>query len=95
VQSGADYTLSMFVGGSASPVLLHLLADGAVIPPSSSVDPDRVDPWQELSRTYEAVDLGAYVGQDLSIVLGLGRPAPDGASGTQAHFDDVTLHYSR
>ena len=95
ILSDATYTLSMYASGSASPVVLHMLADGLVVDPTSSVHPILGGGFQEYSRTYDASDLSSYVGRSITIVLGVGRPQPDGASGAQSHFDDVTLSYIR
>ena len=87
----ATYVLSMTArapDGAATPVVLDLLADGIVLTPSSSVDPALAGEWQEVSRTYDAASLAGVQGQDLTIVLGVGR----GASGAQTHLDDVSLY---
>ena len=89
VQSGSTYTLSMFANGGATPVVLDLLADGAAIAPTSSVDPTLSGAWQEFSRTYDPASLAGFVGQSLTIRLGVDRDA----SGTQSHFDNVTLSF--
>ena len=86
VENGT-YTLSMFANGSATPPVLDLLADGVVVPPTSSVDPALTGAWQEFSRTYDPASLSA--GQSLTIQLGVGR----GASGAQSHFDNVSLSF--
>jgi len=83
------YVLSMFAKGSALPVVLDLLVDGVVITPTSSVDPNLSGDWQEYSRTYNTLPSG-----ELTIVLGVGRPDPNGATGNQTRFDDVTLFHS-
>ncbi|MBA7704884.1 hypothetical protein ES703_113707 [subsurface metagenome] len=92
------YTLSMFANGGAAPVVLELLAGGTALTPTSSVDPNLSDPnlsgWQEFSRTYGSASLVGHIGKSLTIVLGVGRPLPDGATGTQSRFDDVTLFHS-
>ncbi len=88
ILSDCTYTLSMYRNGDATPVVLSLLANGAVLTPTSSVDPNSAG-WQQYSRTYEAEDLTSYVGQAMTIVLGLGRDA----SGAQSQFDDVSLSY--
>jgi hypothetical protein len=87
VESGLTYTLSMLANGAATPVVLELLADGVALTPSSSVDPVLSDEWQEFSRTYDAASLDGHLGKSLTIRLGVGR----GASGTQSHFDAVSL----
>ncbi len=84
------YTLSMMArapDGAATPVVLDLLADGAVLTRTSSVDPVLTGEWQEVSRTYDAASLAGVLGQDLTIVLGVDRGSTDG----QTHFDDVLL----
>ncbi|MCP4456084.1 MAG: hypothetical protein GY809_31900 [Planctomycetes bacterium] len=85
-----DYTLSMIVrgpDGAAIPVVLDLLANGVVLVPTSSVDPEVTGDWQEVSRTYDAASLAGVLGQDLTIVLGVAR----GSTGGQTKFDDVLL----
>ncbi|NQV34594.1 MAG: hypothetical protein HQ515_18010, partial [Phycisphaeraceae bacterium] len=85
-----DYTLSMIVrgpDGAAIPVVLDLLANGVLLAPTSSVDPEVTGDWQEVSRTYDAASLAGVLGQDLTIVLGVAR----GSAGGQTHFDDVLL----
>jgi hypothetical protein len=74
--------------GGATPVVLDLLADGVVLTPTSSVDPVLAGEWQEVSRTYDAASLAGVLGQDLTIVCGVGR----GSSGAQSHLDDVSLY---
>jgi hypothetical protein len=81
------YTLSMVARGSATPVVLDLLAGGIALTPSSSVAPDLTGDWQEFSRTYGSASLVGHIGQPLTIVLGVGR----NAAGNQTQFDDVTL----
>jgi len=88
------YVLSMFANGDALPVVLDLLVDGVVVTPTSSVDPNLSGDWQEFSRTYDAASLGGHLGKSLTIVLGVGRPDPNGATGAQSHFDNVTLFHS-
>ena len=70
-----------------SPEELELLADGVVVTPTSSEDPTLSSEWQEFSRTYDPASLASFVGQDLTIQLGVGR----GADGSQSHFDSVSL----
>jgi len=88
--NGATYTLSMYANGSATPIVLKLLANGTELTPSSSVWPTLSGTHQLFSRTYYAADLLSYVGQALTIVLGLDRNCSD----TQSHFDDVSLTYT-
>jgi len=93
VEANATYTLSVLAnanGAGATPVVFDLLADGVVITPSSSVDPTLSGEWQEFSRTYDPASLASFVGQDLTILLGVGR----GASGTQTRFDSVSLSFT-
>jgi len=73
------YTLSMMAKGDATPIVLHLLADGVPLRPTISVDPVLTDAWQEVSRTYDAARLEGYVGASLTIVSGVERKA--GVSG--------------
>jgi len=88
IQSNSTYTLSMYANGSAAPVALKLLADGAVVTPTYSANPTSSG-VQEFFRTYSAADLASYVGQALTIVCGIDR----NASGTQTKVDDVSLTY--
>ncbi len=93
VGSGLTYTLSMLAtgpDGPATPVVLELLADGAALTPSSSVDPELSGDWQRFSRTYDAASLAGHIGASLTIRLGVGR----GASGGQTCFDAVSLSYA-
>jgi len=69
----------MMAKGDATPIVLHLLADGVPLRPTSSVDPALTGDWQEVSRTYDAASLEGYVGASLTIVLGVERNA--GVSG--------------
>ena len=89
----AIYVLSMYVknaqGAPALPRVLDLLADGVVVTPTSSVDPAPSGDWQEYTRTYDFTNLSSYIGQAITIVLGVGR----GATGAQSHFDNVSLSY--
>ena len=87
VEGGLTYRLSVLAAGGATPVVLELLADGVPLTPTSSVDPDLSDDWQEFSRTYDAGSLEAHIGASLTIRLGVGR----GASGSQTRFDAVSL----
>ncbi|MCF7975079.1 MAG: hypothetical protein K9N55_14800 [Phycisphaerae bacterium] len=87
VEDGLSYTVSMLANGGATPVVLELLADGAALTPSDSVDPVLSDNWQTFSRTYDAASLAGHAGASLTIRLGVGR----GASGSQSHFDAVSL----
>jgi len=84
---GGIYTLSMVAQGSATPVVLDLLAGGIALTPTSSVDPDLTGDWQVFSRTYDSASLVGFLGKPLTIVLGVGRDA----AGNQTQFDDVTL----
>src|SRR4030042_1861746 len=77
--TNGTYTLSMMAKGDATPIVLHLLADGVPLRPTSSVDPALTGDWQEVSRTYDAASLEGYVGASLTIVLGVERNA--GVSG--------------
>ena len=86
------YTLSMIVrgpDGAAIPVVLDLLANGVVLAPTSSVDPEVTGDWQEVSRTYDAASLADVLGQELTVVLGVAR----GSTGGQTKFDDVLLSF--
>ncbi|NQU21909.1 MAG: hypothetical protein HQ567_11555, partial [Candidatus Nealsonbacteria bacterium] len=87
VEAGNTYELSMIANGSATPVVLELLADGEPVAPTYSVHPDVSGPWQEFYRAYDATTLSSLLGKSLTIRLGVGR----GASGAQSHFDTVSL----
>jgi hypothetical protein len=87
VEKDVTYTLSMLAKGTAEPVVLELLAGGTVLTPLSSVHPDLTGDFQEYSRTYHPDDLVTFLGQPLTICLGVGRDA----TGQQSHFDNVSL----
>lgn len=89
IQANTKYTLSIYAQGDANPVVLNLLADGVIIEPTSAVSPTLSDSWQQFSRTYDAGDLVNYIGQSITIILGIDR---DG-SGAQTKLDDVSLSY--
>jgi hypothetical protein len=95
IAGNTSYLLSMQCVGDAGPKVLNLLANGVVITPTSSVEPDPEAPdygdLTEISRTYDVADLTGYIGQSMTIVLGVGRPDPDGAFGAQTKFDSVSL----
>ncbi|MFC1805603.1 beta strand repeat-containing protein [Planctomycetota bacterium] len=91
VEANATYILSMLANGSATPIVLDLLAGGVVVTPTSLVDPTLGSAWQEFSRTYDPASLAGFIGQDLTIQLGVGR----GAAGDQSHFDSVQLKVLR
>ena len=84
------YMLSMMANGEATPVVLELLAGGTVITPTSSVDPVLSGTWQEYSRTYKSASLVGFIGEPLTISLGVGRYS----TGSQSRFDDVKLFHS-
>ena len=97
-ESNRTYTISMLAkwrtSPGANPVELNLLADGVALTPSSSVSPVLSGTWQTFSRTYDAASLSAHIGKSLTIQLGVGRPEPYGAVGTQTLFDAVSLSYT-
>ncbi|UCG50133.1 MAG: hypothetical protein JSU94_10155, partial [Phycisphaerales bacterium] len=84
------YTLSMMATGAATPVVLELLAGGVALTPASSVSPDLTGDFQEFSRTYDSASLAGFIGEPLTIRLGVGRQA----TGTQTRFDNVTLFHT-
>jgi hypothetical protein len=89
IESNATYVLSMYANGSATPIVLELLADGVEITPTFSVDPSLSGTHQEFLRIYDVGDLAGHVGQAMTIVCGLGRDAES----AQSHFDDLSLQY--
>jgi len=56
--------------GDAAPVTFELRAGGVALIPSSSVTPVAPGDWEVISRTYNAADIVAYVGQPMTIVVG-------------------------
>jgi hypothetical protein len=87
VGAGLTYTVSMFVNGDVTPVVLVLLADGVALTPSSTVDPGAPYEWDVFSRTYDAASLTGHLGESLRIRVGWG-PA---AGGSQSQLDMVSL----
>ena len=85
--TGEPLTLAMVATGGANPAVLDLLANGVALVPTAAVDPVLDATWQAVTRTYDAATMAAVVGQDLTIVLGVGR----NATGGQTKFDAVTL----
>jgi hypothetical protein len=94
VVSGETYTITVTVGGPAGGprsqgIAFELLADGVALVPDSQVDvtPGSGD-FEVISRTFDATSLAGFVGQDLSIVVGV---TDDNTAGNRIIFDDVTL----
>jgi hypothetical protein len=75
--------------GAATPIVLELLAGGVVVTPTSSVDPELTADYQAFSRVYDGASLANFLGQPLTIRLGVGR----NAVGKQTRFDNVDLAY--
>lgn len=81
VQSGMTYTISALVGGPASPdngplagpLAFHLLANGLEVTPTTFVNPTTPGSslFQTISRTYNAATMAPYLGQSLTIRLGV------------------------
>jgi hypothetical protein len=95
VAADTAYVISMFakgVEGNEAPLVLDLLANGVKITPDASGNPILLtDLWLEYTRTYNADTMSAHAGKSLTIVVGLGRPLPDGAVGAQLQLDDVAI----
>jgi len=92
---GGNYTLSAMLIGNPDPVTFELRAGGVALIPSSSVTPVTPSDWEVISRTYQAGDLAAYVGQPMTIVVGTSRPGegePE-LTGTRGRFDNISLSY--
>jgi hypothetical protein len=89
VQANATYVLVGYASGSATPIVLRLLADGVAVTPTSAIDPQLTGGWQKFSRTYAPADLAKRVGKEITIVCGLGRDA----KGEQAAIDELSLRY--
>jgi hypothetical protein len=86
IVDGSALRLSMMAMGGAGPIVLDLLADGvALTATASSVTPD--GDWNLLANTYDEATLASVIGQELTIVVGVGR----GATGNQSKMDNVTL----
>jgi len=95
IESGVTYTLSAMLIGNAAPVTFELQAGGVALVPSSSVTPEAPGDWEVISRTYEAADIAAFVGEPMTIVVGTSRPG-DGdppLTGTRGRFDNISLSY--
>lgn len=95
IDSDRIYKLSAMLLGNAGPVTLELQADGVTIPPSSAVTPVAPGNWQVISRSYNMADLAPYVGQPMTIVVGIARPGPGdpALTGARARFDNIKLEY--
>jgi len=95
VAADTAYVISMFakgVEGNEAPLVLDLLANGVKITPDHSGNPVLLtDLWREYTRTYNADTMSAHAGKSLKIVVGLGRPLPDGSVGAQLQLDDVAI----
>ena len=89
IQGNATYVLVGYAAGSATPIVLRLLADGVEVTPTSAIDPQLAGGWQKFSRTYAPADLAKHVGKEITIVCGLGRDA----KGDQTAMDDLSLRY--
>jgi hypothetical protein len=89
VQTNATYVLVGYAAGSATPIVLKLLADGVAVTPTSAIDPQLTGGWQKFSRTYAPADLAKHFGKEITIVCGLGRDA----KGEQTAIDDLSLRY--
>ena len=89
VQTNATYVLVGYAAGSATPIVLRLLADGVAVTPTSAIDPQLTGGWQKFSRTYAPADLAKHFGKEITIVCGLGRDA----KGEQTAIDDLSLRY--
>jgi hypothetical protein len=89
VQGNATYVLVGYAAGSATPIVLSLLADGVAVTPTAAIDPQLTGGWQKFSRTYAPADLAKHVGKKITIVCGLGRDA----KGEQTSIDDLSLRY--
>lgn len=94
-RSGEGYTLTALVkgGGDPSPILggltLDLMANGVAITPTSSVNPTSdADDFQEISRTYDAAALAAFVGQSITVQFGT---TPGNPNAGRASWDDISL----
>jgi len=95
IESGRTYTLSAMLIGNAAPVTFELQAGGVALIPSSSVTPEAPGDWEVISRTYEAADIAAFVGQPMTIVVGTSRPGEGDPplTGSRGRFDNISLSY--
>jgi hypothetical protein len=89
IQGKATYVLVGYAAGSATPIVLRLLADGVAVTPTSAIDPQLAGGWQKFSRTYAPADLAKHVGKEITIVCGLGRDS----KGEQTAMDELSLRY--
>jgi autotransporter-associated beta strand protein len=86
VVSGETYTLSASFTDALSDKVLDLLADGVILTPDSAASTPDGD-WTKSTKTYGAASLASSVGKSLTIRVGWAV----GASGGQAHLDNVQL----
>lgn len=91
IAGGATYTVSAMVNGVVAdgPVALYLLAGGVAMTPSSSVDQvPPVSDWQVISRTFGPAAIADYVGEPVTIVIGV---QDENDIPGRMIFDNVTL----
>jgi hypothetical protein len=93
IDAAQSYTITVEVGGPttgprAGGIVFDLLANGVVVTPDSQVDDTFTDPFETISRTYDAASLAALVGQDVTILVGV---TDDNTLGNRIIFDNVTI----
>ena len=95
IQNGSSYTISAMVGGPddgpiQGPLAFHLLANGAQLTPTSSVNPALPNGgrFQQISRTYQGAALVGHIGANLTIVLGVENA---NNAGNRVIFDNVAI----
>lgn len=95
--TAGGYILSAEVNGASSgdpsailaDLRLDLLADGVVIPPTSSTPPNTANnTWSFWTHTYDSATLAPFVGQDLTVEFGTN---PTNTAGGRASWDNISL----
>jgi len=94
ISPGESYTISVTMGGPAGGprtqgIVFNLFADGVALIPDSQVDgPPGSGDFETISRTFDAASLSGFVGQDITIIIGV---TDDNTAPDRIIFDDVSL----
>jgi len=92
--AGETYTISATMGGPddgprTQGIVFSLFADGVALIPDSQVDGTTGSgDFETISRTFDAASLSGFVGQDISIIVGV---TDDNEAPNRIIFDDVSI----